>query len=218
MAEGHEVWDHGVTSPPLFLAPLGIEAFAVGRGAEGADVERLGMGPVKATAARVRIGATIAPRRPVILVGLGGGLVEGLTPGDVVVASSIHVTSGAPAIDLPASYEISTLLAATGLNVHLAPIVSSPKIIKGAEDRLSASRDGAICVDMESYWCAPLAAHHPFAVVRILLDLPEYELFSFRLPRTIGRAWRSMVSSSRALAAWTPTTLNTTAQSEVGEV
>ena len=207
-----------MSTPPLFLVPLGIEAFAVSRGARGADVERLGMGPVKATAARARLGATISPERPLVLLGLGGGLIEGLTPGDVVVASSIQVTSGAPAIELASSSELVDLLSAAGLRVHHAPIISSPKIISGADERAAAAQDGAICVDMESYWCAPLAAQHPFAAVRILLDLPEFELFSLRLPKTIGRAWRSLVSASRTLATWTPTTLNTTAQTEVGEV
>lgn len=207
-----------MSASPVFLVPLGLEAMAVGRGAKGATIERIGMGPVKATAARVRLAPMIEQGRPVVVVGLGGGLIEGLSPGDVVVASSLHATTGVPAISLQAADEVARLLEASGLRVHLAPVVSSPKIISGADDRAEAALEGAIAVDMESYWCAPLSAQHPFAVIRVLLDLPEFELFSLRLPRTVGRAWRSLVTVSRALASWTPTTLNTTAQTEVGEV
>lgn len=202
---------------PLYLVPLGLEARAVARGAHRAEVQRIGMGPVKATAARARIASTFEPGRPIVVVGLGGGLVEGLTPGDVVVASELQVTTGSSSIEMEYASEVAAELSAAGLSVHTQPVVCSPKIITGAAERREAGANGAIAVDMESYWCAPLAAQHPFAVVRILLDLPEYELFSLRLPRTVRRAWRSLVSVSRALDTWTPITLNTAAQSKVGE-
>jgi 4-hydroxy-3-methylbut-2-enyl diphosphate reductase len=175
------------------------------------------MGPVKATAARAKIASTLEPERPVVVIGLGGGLVEGLTPGDVVVASELQLTSGATPITMDYAEEIAGQLSALGLNVHTKPVVCSPKIITGTDERTLAASQGAIAVDMESYWCAPLATQHPFAVVRVLLDLPEYELFSFRLPRTVRRAWRSLVSVSRALDTWSPTTLNTAAHTKVGE-
>jgi 4-hydroxy-3-methylbut-2-enyl diphosphate reductase len=206
-----------VSAAPLFLVPLSIEARAVARGAKGADIQRIGMGPVKATATRVRVAPKLESRRPIVLIGLGGGLVEGMTPGDIVVASVLQATNGAPEVPLQSAGAVADLLRRASLPVRVAPVVSSPKIISGPEDRAAAASHGAIAVDMESFWCAPLAVEHPFAVVRVLLDLPEYEIFSPRLPRTIGRAWRSLVGASRALATWTPTTLNVTAQTEVGE-
>ena len=206
-----------MSTAPVFLVPLGLEARAVARGANRAEIRRIGMGPVKATAARAKIGSTLEPDRPIVVIGLGGGLVEGLTPGDVVVASELQLTSGATPIAMDYSEVVAAQLSAAGLNVHHEPVVCSPKIITGADDRINAASQGAIAVDMESYWCAPLALQHPFVVVRVLLDLPEYELFSFRLPRTVRRAWRSLVSVSRALDTWAPTTLNTTAHTKVGE-
>ena len=206
-----------MTTSPLFLVPLSLEARAVARGASGAEIQRIGMGPVKATAARAKIANTAVPGRPIVVIGLGGGLVEGLTPGDVVVASELQVTTGASPIALDYAEEVSTMLSAAGLVVHQEPVVCSPKIITGAAERTQAGSQGAIAVDMESYWCAPLAGQHPFAVVRVLLDLPEYELFSLRLPRTVRRAWRSLVRVSRALDAWSPITLNTAAHTKVGE-
>jgi 4-hydroxy-3-methylbut-2-enyl diphosphate reductase len=175
------------------------------------------MGPVKATAARARITPLLTPGRAVVVIGLGGGLVGGLTPGDVVVASELQATNGAPSVELPYASQVAELIECAGLNVIQRPVVSSPKIITGVADRNEAASQGAIAVDMESYWCAPLAGRHPFAVVRVLLDLPEYELFSPRLPRTLHRAWRSLVGASRALDAWSPTTLDTAAHTEAGE-
>jgi 4-hydroxy-3-methylbut-2-enyl diphosphate reductase len=175
------------------------------------------MGPVKATAARAKVAQTLEPGRPVVVIGLGGGLVEGLTPGDVVVASELQITTGATPIAMDYASEIAERLTRVGLSVHEEPVVCSPKIITGATERTQAASQGAIAVEMESYWCAPLASQHPFAVVRVLLDLPEYELFSLRLPRTVRRAWRSLVSVSRVLDAWSPTTLNTAVHTKVGE-
>ncbi len=203
-------------SEPLFLVPLGLEARAVARGAGKVNVERIGMGPVKATAARVRLGRLAAGARPLVLLGVGGGLVTGMSPGDVVVGTSVQITNEEPAIPIPYASEVAKLLRSAGLSVTESPIISSPKIISGADERRAAASFGAVAVDMESYWCAPLAAHHPFAVVRVLLDTPEYELFSPRIPATVLRAYRSLSTAARSLRAWSPGTLNGVTLTEVG--
>jgi 4-hydroxy-3-methylbut-2-enyl diphosphate reductase len=204
-------------SEPLFLVPLGLDARAVARGAGKANVERIGMGPVKATAARVRLGRLAGAARPLVVLGVGGGLVPGMSPGDVIVGTTVQITNQEPTISLPYAGEVAGLLRAAGLSVTEAPIISSPKIISGDDERRAAAAFGAVVVDMESYWCAPLAAHHPFAVVRILLDTPEYELFSPRIPATVLRAYRSLSSAARSLRAWSPSTLNDVTLTEVGE-
>jgi hypothetical protein len=204
-------------SEPLFLVPLGLEARAVARGAGKSNVERIGMGPVKSTAARVRLGRLAAEARPLVVLGVGGGLVVGMSPGDVVVATSVQITNQEPTISLPYAPEVAGLLRSAGLSVMEAPIISSPKIISGDDARRTAAAFGAVAVDMESYWCTPLAAHHPFAVVRVLLDTPEYELFSPRIPATVLRAYRSLSTAARSLRAWSPITLNGVTLTEVGE-
>jgi 4-hydroxy-3-methylbut-2-enyl diphosphate reductase len=204
-------------SGPLFLVPLGLEARAVARGAGKENVERIGMGPVKSTAARVRVGRVAAEARPLVVLGVGGGLVAGMSPGDVIVGTSVQITNQEPEISLPYAPEVAALLRTAGLRVTEAPIVSSPKIISGDNDRRAAGAFGAVAVDMESYWCAPLAAQHPFAVVRVLLDTPEYELLSPRIPATVVRAYRALLAAARSLRAWTPITLNGVTLTEVGE-
>jgi nucleoside phosphorylase len=202
---------------PLFLVPLGLEARAVSRGAGAENVERIGMGPVKSTAARVRVARRVSDGRPLVVLGVGGGLVAGMSPGDVVVATSVQITNQEPSIQLSYAPEVAGLLRTAGLNVVEAPVISSPKIISGDADRRAAAAFGAVAVDMESYWCAPLSARHPFAVVRVLLDTPEYELFSPRIPATVLRAWRSLSRGARSLRAWRPITLNGVTLTEVGE-
>jgi 4-hydroxy-3-methylbut-2-enyl diphosphate reductase len=204
-------------SEPLFLVPLALEARAVARGAGRANVERIGMGPARSTAARVRLDRLAAIARPLVLLGVGGGLVRGMNPGDVVVATSIQITNQEPSVALDYAPEISEILRVAGLTVVEAPIVSSPKILSGEDDRLQAAAHGAVVVDMESYWCAPLAQRHPFAVVRVLLDTPEFELFSPRIPMTLTRASRSLSRAARSLREWRPSTLNGVTLSEVGE-
>jgi nucleoside phosphorylase len=203
---------------PLFLVQLGLEARAVARGAGKANVERIGMGPVKSTAARARLARLLgAEARPLVVLGVGGGLVSGMSPGDVVVGTSVQITSQEPPISLPYAPEIAGLLRSAGMSALEAPIISSPKIISGNDERRAAAAFGAVAVDMESYWCAPLAARHPFAVVRVLLDTPEYELFSPRIPATVVRAYRALLTAGRSLRAWSPITLNDVTLTEVGE-
>jgi nucleoside phosphorylase len=209
--------ERGAVSSPLFLVPLGLEARAVARGAGAVNIERIGMGPVKSTAARVRIARGVAGGRPLVVLGVGGGLVTGMTPGDVVVATSVQIMSREPSVSLAYAPEVAGLLRSAGLSVVEAPIISSPKIVSGDDERRDAAAFGAVAVDMESYWCAPLSARHPFAVVRVLLDTPEYELFSPRIPATMLRAWKSLSSAARSLRAWSPITLNGVTLTEVGE-
>jgi 4-hydroxy-3-methylbut-2-enyl diphosphate reductase len=204
-------------SQPLFLVPLGLEARAVAHAAGAANVERIGMGPVKSTAARVRLARLAAEARPLVVLGVGGGLVTGMIPGDVVVGTSVQITSQEPSIPLAYAPEVAGILRSAGLTVLEAPIISSPKIISGEDERREAAAFGAVAVDMESYWCAPLSAQHPFAVVRVLLDTPEYELFSPRIPATVLRAWKSLSRVARSLRAWSPITLNGVTLTEVGE-
>jgi nucleoside phosphorylase len=194
-------------TPPTFLTPLGIEAVAVRRGARGAKVERVGMGPVKATAARVRIDLAVPADRPLVLVGLGGGLVGGATAGEVIVGSSIQLLDGEEEIALDGSEQVVDALREAGLRARVAPIVSSPRILHGADARAAAARRGAHVVDMETYWCAPLAETHPFAVCRVLSDVPGQDLWSLRTPSAMVRALRVIGTVARTLSRQPSTTV-----------
>ncbi|MCU1490538.1 MAG: lytB [Acidimicrobiaceae bacterium] len=189
---------------PLFLAPLRTEALALRRGAREVEVERIGMGPVRATSARARL-ARVPPGRPVVLFGFAGGLSDELRAGDLVVATSC---AGLEEDDepylLPEAASVAHLLGLAGLSasVHLGPVVSTPRVLKGLEERTKAGRRGALAVDMESLWCASLARVHPFAVVRAVLDVPGHDVLSAATPAATWRAFRSLSAAARALRSW----------------
>ncbi|HTX00338.1 MAG TPA: hypothetical protein VMD59_16275, partial [Acidimicrobiales bacterium] len=191
--------------PPLFLAPMRLEELFVRRGARRAEVTRIGIGPVRATAARVRLARSLPPGRPVVLVGLGGGLRRGQRPGDIVVASELSSIDSDETVALHGADEVAQRLEGSGLRrVTVAPVVSSARIVHGDEAREKAAARGALAVDMESLWCASLAREHPFAVVRVLIDVPGTELSLLAKPGAMIGACRRMLLAARALEHWGP--------------
>jgi nucleoside phosphorylase len=175
---------------PTFLTPLGIEAAAVRRGVRSATIERIGMGPAKATASSDRISRSVPPTSPLVLVGLGGGLAEGAVAGEVIVGSSIQLLDADEVIELEDADSITSALCAAGLVARTAPIVSSARIVHGTAARTAAASRGAAAVDMESYWCGRLAGSHGFSVCRVLSDVPGQDLWSLRTPSALLRALR----------------------------
>ncbi len=203
---------------PLFLVPLRVEELLVRRGAPGAAVCRIGMGPVPATAARVRLAPSIEPGQPVVLIGIGGGLRAGQRPGDVVVASEVSGLDSDETLELRTAGEVAELLTGAGLRgVVAAPIVSSARIVHG-EGRAKAAARGAAAVDMESLWCAPLARVTPFAVVRVLVDVPAAELSVLARPAALYAAGRALARAAGALGHWSPRPADATASRARGPV
>lgn len=202
---------------PVFLAPLRVEASAARLGARRAAVERIGMGPARATSARTRLERALEPGRPVVVIGLAGALVGGLAPGDVVVARSISSTTSDQTVELAEGDAVAKLLSSAGLTVHHEAVVSSPSIVTGEDARRKAAAGGAFAVDMESFWCEPLARTRPFAVVRVVIDVPGRELYSPWTVRAGARAYRSMVAAARALRGWSPVSVGGSAILEVGD-
>lgn len=194
---------------PLFLAPLRTEALAVRRGVKGGEVVRIGMGPVRATAARTRL-ARVPAGRPILLLGFAGGLDPDLKAGDLVVASSCVSTDDESPVLLADAPVVARLLAQAVLPfaVHLGPLLSTPRVLRGAEERAEAAGRGVLAVDMESRWCAPLARDHPFAVVRAVVDVPGHEVLSPATPAATLKAVRSLRAAAAALRGWSPIKLD----------
>lgn len=69
--------------------------------------------------------------------------------GDVIVATEVRGPRGVLALSCAAA--IAEALRSAGLNVHVGPIVSSERLAFGGR-RARLAADGAIGVDMESYW------------------------------------------------------------------
>ena len=195
-----------MNTAPLLLVPLRFEALAARAGARHVEVERIGFGPVRATATRERVTRERRAGQPLVLLGVCGALRDGLAPGTVVLGTSVSLRGSSEVLRLDDPLPAAGLLRSVGLVVHTAPIVSSPRLISGESERLAAAEQGLV-VDMESFWCAPLAARHPLIVCRVVFDTPGRELRSLSTPLAVGRAWRSLVRAARALSAWPSDTL-----------
>lgn len=194
---------------PLFLAPLRTEALAVRRGARGGEVVRIGMGPVRATAARTRLERS-SGKFPIVLLGFAGALSRALCAGDLVVASACLSSDDDETVLLPDAPSVAQLLGAAALPgaVHLGPVLSTPRLLRGVSARAVAAARGALAVDMESRWCAPLSRTRPFVVVRAVVDVPGHDVVSIATPAATWKAVRSLAAATSVLRNWSPITLD----------
>ena len=186
-----------MSSGLLVLTPLRIEAFAARRSWQ---VLRTGMGPERARAAASRAAAT--PARAVAVLGFGGALSDQLEPGSVVLATELR--GDGPPLKCEPSGQLVKELSQSGLTVHEGPIVSVPKLSRGA-GRAGLSADGSMAVDMESAWLAPAAADRPFAVLRAVVDTPARELVRFSTITGGIKAYRALGRAASALESWCAT-------------
>lgn len=187
----------------LFLGPMGIETRALRAGAPQADVRATGVGPRRARRAAARLASH--PAAGVALAGFGGALSPELEPGDLVVASELWSRNGQVIAECPGAPVIAGLLRRRGVRAHVGPVVSVGRPAVGAA-RATLAEGGALVVDMESAWLAPVAADRPFVVVRAVLDTPACELWSpLALGRALAPAWRSLRAAASVLADdWGP--------------
>jgi 4-hydroxy-3-methylbut-2-enyl diphosphate reductase len=182
----------------LVFAPLRLEALAIRPAVPGATLVRTGMGPGRARDAAAS--ARSLPARAVAVGGCCGGLDPSLAPGEIVVADEVRGPDGA--IHCSSAGVIAGMLRRRGFPVRVGPVVSSSKIVTGAE-RSELAADGAIAVDMETAWLAEAAEGRPFAVVRVVLDTPTHELVSLATIPGAFRAFRSLRGAAGVLAEWT---------------
>jgi 4-hydroxy-3-methylbut-2-enyl diphosphate reductase len=142
------------------LAALRIEALAVGGG-----VQVIGMGPRRAAAARLK-----DAERPVAvaMVGVAGGVTDGLVAGDLVVATELRTVDGRTRALASAEF-VAAELERAGVAVRRGPIVSVPRFARGSE-RAALGTDGVLAADMESAWLADALGDVPFVVVRAVAD------------------------------------------------
>ena len=117
-----------------------------------------------------------------------------------MVATEVRGPDGT--IPCPGAAVLAGALRRRRLRVRLGPIVSSPKMVRGAErERLHAT--GAIAVDMESAWLAAGAGGRPLAVVRAVVDTPARELTRpLALVNGAGRAYWALRQAAGVLSDW----------------
>lgn len=187
-------------SDVLVISPLGVEALAVRLAWQGLRVRSTGMGPRKAMAAVPAIAED--PAAALVVLGFGGGLPEGRSLCEVVVAHEVLTVDGDGAatgerIACHGAHALAQALSGHGLPACAGVVASVQEIVTG-EGRARMLECGALAVDMESAWVAEAARGRPFAVVRVLSDTPERELRR-RLP--VGPPLPTLADGLRALAA-----------------
>lgn len=189
-------------------APMRLELSALGRGLAGLDprcrpaLRRTGVG--------VRRARSVAAARPpgaapVAIAGIGGGLAPGLEPGDVVVATEVladPLVAGAPAaVRMPAAAMLAAALRRRGLRVHLGPVLSSERLVDGA-NRARLAETGALVADLESAWLLAGCGDRPVACVRVVADTAAVPLYRPATLQRIRAALRVLPAVAAALAEW----------------
>jgi 4-hydroxy-3-methylbut-2-enyl diphosphate reductase len=175
------------------------------------------MGPRRATEATNRLVLAEHSPHPMVLLGVAGGLSSGDRPGDVIVATSLLGGDGSEEIDLSEAFGVLALLKRENIEAREGKIISVEAIVHGEARRRELAARGALAVDMESFWCAPLVRYHPFVVIRVLLDVPGKELRSPAVFGATREAYRSLKAVARTLATWSPVSVSGYPLPEVGE-
>lgn len=119
--------------------------------------------------------AAAGGRCAILSIGIAGGLVPGLAPGAVVVASSV-LTSGRC---FRTAKSWTDRLTQIMPDAHVGPIVGESRIVASAAEKAALQRTtGALAVDMESQIAAEVAhAYHvPFTALRVIADPAERSL------------------------------------------
>lgn len=142
------------------LSALRVEALAV-----GGRVQVIGMGPQRAADAKLRHAEGPVA---VAMVGVAGGVAEGLAGGDLVVATELRTVDGRSR-ELASAELVAAELERTGCSVRRGPIVSVPRFAR-SQERAVLGAEGALATDMESAWLADALGDTPLVVVRAVAD------------------------------------------------
>jgi 4-hydroxy-3-methylbut-2-enyl diphosphate reductase len=169
-----------VAAEVRIAAPLLVEWLAVRTARR--TVVHTGMGRRRSLRARQSLGDVA-----VLVAGVAGGLAPGVGVGDLVVASEVWSPDG-EAVQCRAERLVEHLRD-TGFTVHYGPI--------GSVARFGApTPDGALAVDMESWWLAPAA------VVRAISDTAQAPVYSPAIVRNGLTALRALRRAVPVLDAW----------------
>jgi nucleoside phosphorylase len=151
-------------------------------------VLRTGMGPQAAERALVRAlrDEPVPGGTAVLAAGFCAGLVDGLRPGDLVVAEETRDETGAT--ECTGAALLAEALAPYG-TVHTGTLAGSARVVRGAGRTALHEATGAVAADMESAAVLRTAAgrpelsedaepvvRRPVAAVRVVVDAPGHEL------------------------------------------
>jgi 4-hydroxy-3-methylbut-2-enyl diphosphate reductase len=137
-----------------------------------------------------------------VMLGVAGGLLDELSPGELVVADRVLRADGTTVATVPTAPLLAGILRRRGLAVRVGPVVSTDHLVRGATARAALARTGALAVDLESAAFAGGRWPGPFAVIRAVVDTPSRELVS---PATIRGgivALRALRNAMPGIAEW----------------
>jgi 4-hydroxy-3-methylbut-2-enyl diphosphate reductase len=107
---------------------------------------------------------------------------------------------------VPGRFSSAPLLAAAlrrrGLPVLVGPVVSSDHLVRGVSERARLARTGALAVDMESADLVSAGWDCPTAVVRVIADTPDRELWSLATLSGGRRALTGLRDAGAVLELW----------------
>jgi 4-hydroxy-3-methylbut-2-enyl diphosphate reductase len=186
-----------LTADLVTFAPLRLEAAALRRGGLGGRVVVAGPGPARAAAA-ARRQRDMGGGAAVAVAGVAGGLVAGISPGDVVVAERVLLPDGTVVADLPSAGLVAGAARRAGLRVAVGGVVTVERLVRDDNARRVLASTGALAVDMETAALVDPGWGVPTAVVRAVADVPGRPLVS---PRTVGDLRRALASLRRAAPA-----------------
>jgi 4-hydroxy-3-methylbut-2-en-1-yl diphosphate reductase len=185
----------------LLLAPLRFEARAVSAQCSPSTmVARTGSGPVRAGAVARALVSAPHPEA-VAVTGVAGALEPDLAPGTLVVADRIIDGRGTPVASLESAGLLASALRRRGLPTVVGTIATSDHIIRG-RGRSELAAKGAVAVDMESAALVGQPWSAATAVVRVIADTPQRELWSLGTLSGGARALSVLRAAVPVLEEW----------------
>jgi hopanoid-associated phosphorylase len=146
----------GMASEAKLLRGTGVAIVSTGGNAEATK---------RGAEALLRQGAT-----KLVSFGIAGALDPSLKPGDLILASAVHLPDGhRQSTDQKWLVHIAQALP----QARIADVAGSNTIVATAAAKATLQRDsGAVCVDQESHWVAEMARANrvPFIVLRAIAD------------------------------------------------
>jgi len=182
------------------MAPMGVEARALQRGAPDTRIVRTGIGPRRARRAAAALARV--PAAGVAVAGFAGALGHDLEPGDIVLASELRTRADTVIAECPGAEIVAGMLRRRGVRARVGPIASvrSPAIGRARE---ALRQSGALAVDMESAWLSAAASGRPLVVARVVLDTPRHELWNpLATVSGLAPAMRALRELGGVLAQW----------------
>jgi 4-hydroxy-3-methylbut-2-enyl diphosphate reductase len=186
----------------LVLAPMRVEEWMLRRGYPRESIVRIGMGRAKSLASIERVHAHEFDH--LVIAGVCGSLDSDFRPGDVLVPTAVSAPDVATT-QCAVDDSLLDALRAANLNVRTGTLVSTAKLENNNKSVQTHKDTGAIGVDMESAWLAPLAGDRPVTVVRVASDSPDHPVFHPGVIYWGTLSLKRLATVGRVLGQWART-------------